>query len=105
MNGKKLHTLPVAALLVVAVAMSAGCRGGNRNGAGADAESASDMLSANMALLDSDQVPDYKLATNDSLLRFDAPVIDLGRLKIGQKKMSRLSSSTSIPRPPSSPAL
>jgi hypothetical protein len=52
-----------------------------------DTESAADILSANMALLDGgDRVPDYKLNTNDSLLRFEATVADLGRLKIGQKK-------------------
>jgi hypothetical protein len=40
-----------------------------------------------MALLEGgDQVPDYKLNTNDSLLRFEATVAGLGRMKIGQKK-------------------
>jgi hypothetical protein len=99
MNKKKLLTIQVKGtvgqvLLVAAVALallSAGCgggKGGKNGGNGSGDESqASGILSANMALLEGgDQVPDYKLNTNDSLLRFETPLIDLGRMKIGQTK-------------------
>jgi hypothetical protein len=74
-------------MVATAALLSTGCGGdkGSKNGGGAD--SAADILSANMALFeDGDQVPDYKLNTNDSLLRFEVSVVELGRMKIGQTK-------------------
>ncbi len=53
-----------------------------------------------MALLESgDQVLDYKLTTNDSLLRFDAQVADLGRMKIGESKEVEFTFTNVSPNP------
>ena len=86
MDKKKLLTRRAAGhvllAMVAATALLSACGGKNR----AAADSTNDILSANMALLDGEQVPDYDLRTNDSLLRFEATVADLGRMKIGQKK-------------------
>lgn len=43
-------------------------------------------LSANLALLDLEEVPDYALDVEDSLLRFETSVANLGRMRIGDRK-------------------
>ncbi len=75
-----LRAVAVASALLVL----SSCRGGGKNANATD--SPAGMIAANIALLDDDRVPDYNLRTNDSLLRFEATVADLGRMKIGQKK-------------------
>jgi hypothetical protein len=108
MDIKKLLTVSLAVAGIAALTAgitlpgcgNAGGGKGGKNGAGAANETQSDILSANMALLEGgDQVPDYALNTNDSLLRFKTPVIDLGRLKVGQTKNVTFDFTNESPNP------
>ena len=50
-------------------------------------QEADDILSLNVALLvDNDPFANIKLAANDTLIRFDTPMINIGILKIGEEK-------------------
>lgn len=53
---------------------------------GSQAETPDSILSSNLALIDRNEVSDFSLSTNDTLLRFDAHVADLGKMKLKQKK-------------------
>jgi hypothetical protein len=102
---KKLLTISLAvaeiAALMAGITLS-GCgnAGGGKGGKVQNGSRADDILSANIALLEGgEQVPDYALNTNDSLLRFEAPVIDLGRMKIGQTKNVTFDFTNESPNP------
>lgn len=53
---------------------------------GFNAGKSGDTLSYNLALLYIEEIPDSDLKLHDTLLRFESPVMDLGRMKLLQKK-------------------
>jgi hypothetical protein len=53
--------------------------------------------STDVTMPDLTEQPDHDLVTNDSLLRFEAPIANLGKMKIGQKKRRYSDSPMSAP--------
>lgn len=62
-------------------------------------EAADDLLLSNLALIGSGEEQDTTLNGNDTLFRFESPVADLGRLKVGHKKnvVFRFTNVCSVP--------
>lgn len=78
MKNKQTVIVIAAAVSVVAAGSLSSCGGENQR--------KDSVLSANLELLDRDEITDYGLDSNDSLFRFEATVADLGRMKVGQDK-------------------
>lgn len=53
---------------------------------GRKVDSAESVISTNLALLDTDEVPDFELVRNDTLFRFETPVVNLGSMKTGEMR-------------------
>lgn len=60
---------------------------------------ADDLLLSNLALIGSGEGQDIPLNGNDTLFRFESPVADLGRIKVGHKKnvVFRFTNVSSVP--------
>lgn len=79
-NKKILLTAGFAAVMLsIAVAVVFSARE-------SDAEKSGDILSSNLDLLGRSETPESGLVRNDTLLLFEAPVADLGKMRINQKK-------------------
>lgn len=74
---KRLIIAACAAALMVVAAVTYGT-------IGRKSKAAETVISTNLALLDTDEVPDYELARNDTLFQFAAPIVNLGNMETGE---------------------